>query len=409
MCRSIVVSAVCAILAGANATAGDDETVAARRSYVPSIDAADAASVTWIDPGQFVAQSMRRPINLTFENAPLDEVLTEIGQLVGMPISIDKEDLQRHRIAPSAPVSITARDEPAYIVLDRLCKCVQPFPLGWVVHGETLRVTSIFTIAHMLRTEVYPVDDLIALGFTQKALLSAIENETGGAWIHIDGIGGRLSANGDQFVCRQTDRVHREIAGLLAALRTAGRERRVMRRETHDHIASVLARPLTVDFQSTSLEVVLDSICRQCSPDLQIDERELRQAEVDLHAPVTIRTSAQPLRTALPAILDAIPRCRLSVRVENGQLQLSTDECMQDHGEMVVYDVSDLVGQSEDEMTNLIDLIQTQTSGPWFETHTYGWTLESPGMGILIVRQNQRTQEEVRDLIAKRRADLAKE
>ena len=177
-----------------------------------------------------------------------------------------------------------------------------------------------------------------------------------------------------------------------------------MVRGTHDHIGDVLDRPISVDFQTAPLQDVLDTLCRQCGPDLQINKRDLRDGKVDPRTPVTITITGQSMRTALPAVLDAVPRWRLAVSVHNGRLQLTTAEAVQDDLETVVYDVSDLVGADQDAMVKLIDSIQNNTSALWFQIDGIGGTLESPGLGILVVRQNQPAQDEVRAVLARQRA-----
>ena len=66
----------------------------------------------------------------------------------------------------------------------------------------------------------------------------------------------------------------------------------------------------------------------------------------------------------------------------------------------VLYDVSD-VAPDRVRTLRLITAIQSQTGdeeyGPWHDIHGTGGTMESPWDGVIVVRQTERTQLEIRD------------
>jgi hypothetical protein len=97
---------------------------------------------------------------------------------------------------------------------------LSPLGLTTVNRDAILEVTTDEVAGNRRLAVVYDVSDLCRTEEQTNTLIDVLQNETDGEWETIDGIGGSISMPrvGTQ-VLRQTERVHREIAGILEQLR----------------------------------------------------------------------------------------------------------------------------------------------------------------------------------------------
>ena len=359
--------------------------------------------IVWIDPADFVPEPLARPIELDLQDSRLDETLRSIAGQIQVPMLLDVQALRDQGLAADAPVSVRAAQEPAYVVLDRLLDWVHDVPLAWTFQDGILQVTTKDIADERLITISYDVSDLLARGYTIEALANTIQEQTEGPWFGLDGIGGLISVFGDQLMIRQTQRVHRESAVLLAALRVEARERRFSPEKLDRLFEEQLNRKIALDVHEQPLAEVIARINKECGTDLQLDLRSLGEQGVQPDHPVTLTLPELSLRTALEYLFTYVPALNCALIQKHGQLVLVSRDEAWETLEIVVHDVSDIVGDSPDGALMLIDLIENETEGLWFNLDGIGGLIFSPRTGILIVRTSQQTQHEVRELIAEQR------
>jgi hypothetical protein len=365
-------------------------------------------AVAWIDPGAFVPEPLARPIDVDFLDIPLEVAMQTIGQSVRTPVLIDYEALSGQGLDSLSPVTITAVQTPAYQVLDRMLDTVQGVPLAWIVRDGMLRITTQEIADDTLVRQSHVVSDLLDAGFPMNGIMKAIQNQTSGPWYRLDGIGGEISSFGDEVMVHQTERVQREVAALLAALRAEGRERRIVAADVAARIESLWGQPYRAEFDDRPLVDVVASINEQTGADLQLDEQSLSDQGIDGDTGITVTLPELPLGVALDYILESVAGVRCTVIQEDARLLITTREIAADRLENVVYDLRDIIGDDPSAPPAFVDILYTQTSGPWFHVDGIGGTVVFPVPWLAIIRQSAASQAQVRNLIADLRVTAAR-
>lgn len=165
--------------------------------------------------------------NLT--ETPVSDFVVALRDRLAINVILDLEALNEEGIASDSPITMELRDVKLDLALRLILK---PLALGFYFHRDVLVVTTLAKEQEYLTTSVYPVYDLVVFKTPEgelvedyQSLIRIIEEETSGAWESVDGEGGTITefANSGAVAIRQTWSVHREIRGLLAALRKAKR------------------------------------------------------------------------------------------------------------------------------------------------------------------------------------------
>ena len=164
-----------------------------------------------------------------FDQVPLDELIAKLRTALQINVQLDTESLSEEGIGTDTPISMQLRDVPLEVALEYSLRSLQ---LQAYVDRNILVVTTLAKAKDMLETRVYPVYELVVFQSPNgerfedyQSLMNLIEQETSGPWMNTAGEGGATAelANAGAIVIRQTRMVHREIAGLLSALRKAKR------------------------------------------------------------------------------------------------------------------------------------------------------------------------------------------
>ncbi len=165
-----------------------------------------------------------------YTDQPLEEVMKHVGQRFGINIWIDKESLTADGIAADQPVTLFLPD----VSLDAGLKLLlEPLGLTYVIEDEVLKITTQVRANESMTTRVYPVRDLLDADEhghdDYDWLMTAIQETTNGKWEQLDGEGGAMSPvpNARSLVILASQYVHRNVEGLLTALRNAKRLQRI--------------------------------------------------------------------------------------------------------------------------------------------------------------------------------------
>ena len=169
---------------------------------------------------------LRERTTCDFNNNPLEDVIRYLEMTHHIPIWIDKQALQDEGVALEQQLTL----EKSNITLQTaLALLLEPIGLTTVTEDGVLKVTTQAKADEKMATRIYPVADLVntprAPEHDYATLANVIQSQTSGRWMEIDQEGGAINPfpNAQALVIRQTQKVHREVEGLLAALRKVKR------------------------------------------------------------------------------------------------------------------------------------------------------------------------------------------
>lgn len=168
--------------------------------------------------GESVAAALEKSTRFEFVETPLTQVFEFLRDRHKLEIKVDEKSLADVGIALDVPITMTVKDV-------RLCSALSlllsPLDLVWQANQTGIRITTAETEGKDAQLVLYPVDDLLA-NSNADALIQVITSTIApSSWDAVGGAGSiHLGVRGTLDV-RQTFRVHRQIAQLLADLRVA--------------------------------------------------------------------------------------------------------------------------------------------------------------------------------------------
>ena len=353
-----------------------------------------------VDPAAFIPGPLAANATIEFTDAPLREIADWISKQQGMPVLVDKTGLSEEGLSAGEPVTDHLREEPIYLLLDRL----RSLGLAWYVRDDILHITTVLVAEEHLSTKSYNVSDLFDSGYSPEVLIDTIQQATYGPWADVDGIGGRgLTCMGDVLFVRTTPSTHREVAGLLTALRTHGRETFVLDPAQHIVLRDKLDQQVSVRFSDTPLLTAIQELAQRTQCNMRLDTLALQEAGIPERGPVSLTLSDRKLSTVLHVLLSDLG---LTWTLRDGVLWITTNLVAQEVLKTVVYDVQDLCTTTQ-EAFELAVLIRDQTKGPWLDVDRTGGTFSFPVPQTMIVQQTEHSLREVRELLAVCRKALA--
>ena len=105
-----------------------------------------------------IQRSLSTPVNISFENTPLSQALSELRDLHGINIVPDTQALQEEAINLDSPISIKLENVSLKSALNLMLRSVR---LTWVIKDEVLLVTTETHARDRLVTTSYLVADLV--------------------------------------------------------------------------------------------------------------------------------------------------------------------------------------------------------------------------------------------------------
>lgn len=372
---------------------------------VPVLRAQEAAPSKLIqiaDEPKFVDQALHVPKPLAelatvdFTGKSLKDVVTWLQETRKLSVVIDEPAFEEARILLSEPVTDRSTNEPVYLLLQRL----RTLGIGWHYQDSTLHLSTIVANNEHQSTVNYNLGDLLDAGYSAESLVSDIKQGAGDLWEDQDGAGGTTVLLGDVLFVRHTDQQHREVAGLLAALRRHGRRTWTLDVPQHAKIRQKLDENITIEIQDKPLSVAVQTLATQMGLDIRLESRRLAEADIRERLPVSVKAVDQKLSAALRVMLSKL---RLTWVIRDNVLWITTNPV--DFTRAAVFDVRDLC-RNDAESTALIAAIQTQNRGGWNSDATGVGQLLAPKPGILIVRHTESVCDAVLDLLENYRAAL---
>lgn len=201
---------------------------------IVSLVTADEPSTIGVDTGDSpivreaanrIEKTLKEAVNVDLTDSPLEEVLEGLEKAHRIPIWIDKQALQDEGVAMDQQVTLVKSN---ITLQTALLLILEPLGLTTVNQDGVLKVTTQAKADEMMTTRVYPVADLIntpSAGESYTSLIIVFQQNTSGKWVDIDQEGGSVTAfpNAQALVVRQTQKIHRQIEGILTALRKVKR------------------------------------------------------------------------------------------------------------------------------------------------------------------------------------------
>jgi len=331
-----------------------------------------------IDPAELLDKRLSVIATIAFDETSLSDVAIWVQQQAKLNVILDVRSLANIGVLPSEPVTDTLKDQPIYLLLDRLDR----IGIGWRLSGAILYLhasrdkSTVYTVQ-------YNIGDLLDQKFKPDELTNAITSTVDPTSWNSAEIEGAAVLLGDVLFVRQVSRTHRRVAGLLAALRKPSRRILIDDTPQHAPIRIALDRPTSVQFKGKSLFSVVDEIAKASRTDIRLDRIALKAAKISDRVPVTLEIQDQSLRTVLDLL---VSQQRLSWLLRDGVLWITTPDVAEKGAKIAVYDVRDLC-RNLDECSSLQDAIQQQSNpGSWEAANGTG-IIAFATSGIMVVYQ----------------------
>jgi hypothetical protein len=376
---------------------------------------------------QPLSERLAAPAEVAFADTPLAELPNWLRVHHGLQAILDIKALADAGVPGETPLTLKLRGVSLRSALRHL---LRQQDLTWYVDGELLVITTPEEAEQHERAEVYPVLDLVQKAVEEEGesdldydtLIDLIMTQVApDSW---EGSGpGPISVAAGTIVVPQTDDVHEQIVGLLAALRQA--KQRATAADASERIGTIyveptgnariraeLAKPTALEFAVTPLHRVAEQVAETHGIPVTLDQKALADTGTALDDPVSLATRGltlgQTLRHALePLELVAVPH--------NEALMITTAvEAEQSCLMIRLYPVSDIVspnpsGNSPADPDTMLDaLLGTVADDAWSDSGGAGSASYFPISQALVVSQIEEVHDQIAEFLADYRAAQAK-
>ncbi len=350
-----------------------------------------------IDPATLVPETLAAKKTAELQDAPLREVIQWLETEGGVEVLVDGLGLAEIGVLETDPVGEALNETPLYQMLNRL----SVYGLAWYFDDGIVHLTSKDRAEGRLTMLPYNVGDLLDAGFEGDALLETIVHTIEpDSWEAMGGEG-VINLIGDVIFIRQNDRIHREVKGLIQALRSHGRQTFISEPPVHTAIREVVKNKTTVNFNGLPLQDAVAELIQLVDLDFRLDLNSLSKVGVRERTPVTIALKETPLDVVLQAMLNDL---ELTWVLRDGVVWFVALEDAATMRKTAVYDVRDLCRDTE-ESEALRQAIASQDCENWEECGGVG-TMSAPKPGILVLYNTESALMQVLELLEAYRVAL---
>lgn len=177
-----------------------------------------------------IIETLELPIEIQFEETPLDDVVQFLDDLTKIQILLDPLGLDAVSVDPDTPITLSLKDVSLHSALRRL---LEPMELTYIVTDDVMMITDDGPATGRRQiTRVYLVADLCDSDKDYENLIDVLlESVDPDSWDK-NGGPGRLAMvpSTGSIVVRQSFAGHAETLKLLRVLRQARREQKIVRR-----------------------------------------------------------------------------------------------------------------------------------------------------------------------------------
>lgn len=356
-----------------------------------------------IDPIDLMPKPLQEKVTVKFEDASPQEVLAWIKQNINMPVVIDEQAMKQARLDFATLVNDELVDAPVFHLLNRLAYTCET-PLGWYVDNGVLYVTTKQAASDHMVTTTYDISALLTSGYSVDSLIYNFEHSTTGPWFEIDGNGGTIDVLGQVLFVRHNSSVQREIQLLSSGLESHGLVTYVNRTAEELDLVQKLDEKFTLDIQSERLSVAVEKLREITKADIRLDLHTLKKHGVQTRELCSVSLQQVPLRAIVGAMIKETP---VDAVVRDGVLWITTLSQVEAEAVVALYDVRDL-SRDDDEADALLEAIMNHTSGPWYDVDGTGASIDMPKPGVITVKGQESTVQDVANVLAIYREALTK-
>ncbi|MFO0897691.1 MAG: hypothetical protein U0836_09750 [Pirellulales bacterium] len=383
----------------------------------PSGDPAAAAAAT-AGPADPVRAALQKTPQLDIIDTPLTDLVGLLEKQHGIQIQIERKALEDAGVAVDTPVTISIQ---GVTLGSALRHVLGQQGLTWAVSKGVLVITTpeeaeqsyVDTRVYAVASLVAPTDRRLDASESANTLMDLIVTTVApDSWDEVGGPGSIVYRDGALAVS-QTEEVHQQLAGLLAALNQARAEHapRVIAlpgaspaaQHALQAIDEALAQPTEFEFTDIPLADVALKISRDRKIPVLLDVKALEDAGVAVDTPVTASLHGLPLRTALEFLLK---QNDLTWTIRDEALVITTqEEAEQSDLQLQVFSVADLLhtatpGAEEHSADQLIDaVVNTVAPDSWDEVGGPGRLRPEFGTRTLVCLQTPQTLADVAALL----------
>jgi hypothetical protein len=366
-----------------------------------------------------IRNALSEETSLTFEDAPLSEVIAFIRATHRLPVVTDERSLADAGIALDTPVTTDLSRISLESALDLM---LDELELTWIVRNGVLTITTRSDAFSTFTTVVYPVDDLVvrtpadvavdpsarliagdllsdgsAMGsvdavFDEDDLVDLITQVVEPAsWAEVGGPGSIQAVPGG-LVVSQSRSEHEQIASLVDDLRRlkAGEPPVYPKRERERLILDALSEETSLTFNDTPLTEVAAFVEVTHRVPVVLDRRSFDDAGLALDVPVTVDYSGMPLADALELILGTV---ELSYVVDREVLFITTQERAKRRHGARVYSTQGVHSELLGEKLRLVNIIRMTTEPTSWEGVGGPGCIETVPGGLVVSSRDDVHQE----------------
>ncbi len=397
--------------------AGQRQPAAGPLSHPAAGDASGPLAVPQKPPGEPVAlpaeaEDQKPPLDIEarladmvpgirFNATPLIVAVRLWSQLSTIPVAFDFEGLSLAGATLQDPITLELSDASLGEVLKAVLATRR---LDFVVQKDHLLVTSPAADRAQLRTETYPVSDLVSGPAGVKELAERIRHLVAPETWREAGGPGTLTVRPTGLEVTQSAVVHHQIRTFLAKLRAARTRPPEAARQVlatrYDLVRARLRQPVTSNFiQPEPWPRILADLEQVSRTTIVVDWGAVFAAGIRPDAPATVRAHQEPLSEALVSLL---PPLGLTYRIAAPEvLEVTTRKAVAARLELEFYPVRDLVppGDTGESLANRIKAQIAPES--WSEAGGPGVIVFDPPSACLMVLQSQHAQVRIQLLLAR--------
>ena len=397
-------------------------------------------------------KALNTKVPVDFEDDPLIDVMKVIAKGAGTNIVVDEAALTEEGVAVDEGVTMKGPALEGARLLDRILK---PLGLTWIFEDNVVKVTTIIAAEEKLYTVTYPVGDLLKYGeehlpddlaafqsmpleYVQfgdcgggicggvggigglaaasgpgEWLTDLLQDMTPGPWQDYDGTGGSITLIKNSLSVRQTQKNHELVAKILSTVRdfTQGElpSKASAIRPPHyplkedEAVKKALTRVVSMKARDVPLKDFLEHLGMKLEIPTHLYQEALTEEGVAIDEPLNFDLKNLPADSMLKIALEPLGLCHI---VDDGRLFVTTIIEAEERLNTVIHDVRDLE-EADYSGTALLDLLQSESSGPWEDIDGTGGTARLPLKGLLAVRQTHNVHIQVAAILADVRKQLA--
>jgi len=389
-------------------------------------------------------QGLRSSTQCDFVKNPLEEACEFLEVQHQTEFWMNKAALRDQGIATDQQISLKVSGVSLQSALHLMLK---PLKLTVINQDEVLKITTQVDADKQFFIRIYPVRDLINKGdgaVDYQGLIMMLVRTTNGRWSNDETDGGRIDKfeNADSLLIRQTQETHREIEGILAAVR------QLIRRPVIPSIAVNLSDPAVLNplqpdepiekpaqpprpvpshpgeiekalqsrtecaFQQVELAAILRDFEKRHQIPIFIDIDALSDAGQLPDQRVTFQRAGDTLDNTLRDMLKPLG---LTLVNELEVLRVTTMSAADGRRTTRVYPIHDLVDrqQNREQITQFVEELRQKTpTGVWGKSPAVGGQIVHFDVSqALVIRQSQRIHRELEGILsamrqAKNKPDL---